>query len=218
MDLSCVKAVLFDFDGTLMDTNELIVDTWRYTVKNMTGREITDEEVRLTFGELLIDSAQRLMPEVDGEEVVDFYRKLQREIFLDRIKLFDGAEEVLRKLKASGYKVALVTSRLKSSTERGLNHFGIKNLFDAILTASDSDKFKPDPDPLFIILDRIGSKPGEAIFVGDTAYDIEAGRNAGVFTVLVGFSYALPPEKRAAAAPDAVIEELRDILKLLHIE
>ena len=218
MDLSCVKTVLFDLDGTLIDTNELIIDTWRHTVKTMTGREITDEEVRLTFGELLIDSARRLMPDIDGELIIDFYRKFQREVFIDRIKLFDGAEEVLRKLRANGYKTALVTSRLKSSAVRGLIHFGLEDLFDAILTASDTEKFKPDPEPLFDILDMVGGRPEEAIFVGDTVYDIEAGRNAGVFTVLVGFSYALPPENRTTVAPDVVINELRDILGLLHIE
>jgi len=215
---SRIDTVLFDFDGTLMDTNGLIAASWKHTVRTLSGREISDEEIRSSLGEMLVDSMRRLMPEVDAEAAVDFYREYQRDIYLDSIKPFDGAEEVLRALKAAGYKVALVTSRLKNSTERGLAHFGFTGYFDAVLTASDTEKCKPDPEPLFIILDMIGSRPDQAMYVGDTVHDIEAGRAAGVFTALVGWSYALPSESRAGGpAPDVVIEKMQDILQLLGL-
>ena len=218
-DLSRVNAVLFDFDGTLMDTNELISDSWRHTVWELTGRQVSDDEIRLTLGEMLADSMRRLMPDVDTERALDLYRNYQRDIFLDRIKLFDGSEDVLRTLRAAGYKTALVTSRLKGSTERGLAHFGLDCLFDAVLTASDTDVFKPDPAPINIILDKIGSGPKEAIYIGDTTHDIEAGLAAGVFTVLVDWSLALPPDKRAdCPAPDTVIKGMLDILDLLGVK
>jgi len=218
-DLSRVKAVLFDLDGTLIDTNELICDSWRYAVSKLTGREITDEEIRGTMGEMLIDSMLRIMPEIDPDNALEIYRAYQRDIFLERITLFEGTEEMLSALKKAGYKNALVTSRLRSSCERALTHFGLINLFDAILTASDGKVFKPDPEPIYKILEQIGAKPDEAMFVGDTVHDIEAGLAAGVFTVLVGWSYALPPEKRAdAPRPDFVIEKLQDILTLVSID
>jgi len=216
---SHINTVLFDLDGTLLDSNDCIIDSWRYTVRSLTGRDITDEEVFQTFGEMLPESTRRIMPDVDTEYAMNFFRSYQREIFLDRIKLFDGTEEVLRALKAAGYKVALVTSRLKSSTERGLAHFGIDSLFDAVLTASDIDKFKPDPAPIFAILEMIGSRPEEAILIGDTASDIEAGRAAGVITVLVEWSQALPSDKQTEGpTPDFIIKELRDIPKLLGVK
>ena len=218
-DLSQVNTVLFDFDGTLLDSNALIADCLRHTVKTLASRGISDEEIRSTFGELLADSMRRLMPDVEAEYALDFFRDYQREIFLDRISLFDGTEETLRVLKAAGYKTALVTSRMKGSTERALTFFGIGGFFDAVLTASDTEKFKPDPDPIFTILDMIGSRPGEAIYIGDTEHDIEAGRAAGVITVLVDWSLALPPGKRAdTPAPDIIIHELGDIAKLLGIK
>jgi len=216
---SHINAVLFDFDGTLADTNGLIVDSWKYTALTLAGRSISDEEVRQTFGELLYDSIRRIIPEADTNEAIDVYRNYQRDIFLKKLRLFDGAEEVLKTLKKEGYKNALVTSRLRGSTERGLAHFGIDCLFDAVLTASDMDKFKPDPAPLYLTLEQIGCKPEEAIYVGDTIHDIEAGRAAGVYTVLVDWSFALPPRERAGApAPDLVIGKLTDILTLLGIE
>jgi len=218
IDFSRVNTVLFDFDGTLMDTNDLVAESWRHTVRTLAGREISDDDIRSSLGELLMDSMHRLIPEVDADTASDFYREYQRGIYLDNIRPYDGAEEVLRALKAAGYKVALVTSRLKSSTERGLAHFGFAELFDAVLTASDTEKCKPDPDPILITLDMIDSKPGQAMYIGDTDSDIEAGRAAGVITALVDWSVALPPEKRAGGpAPDVVIEKMQDILQLLDL-
>ena len=216
--LARVNTVLFDFDGTLVDTNGLISESWRYTVKTLKNRDITDDEIRSSLGEILLDSMRRLMPDVDPEKAVELYRVHQRDIFLDRISLYEGVEEVLYALHEAGYKNALVTSRLKNSTEKGLAHFGLDKLFDAVLTASDTEVFKPDPTPIYLVLDMLGSRPEEAIFVGDTIHDIEAGLAAGVFTVLVDWSYALPPEKRVAApVPDAVIEKMQDLLQLLNL-
>ena len=215
---SQINTALFDLDGTLMDSNELIDDTWRYTVKALTGRDITDEDVRLTMGEMLADSMRRLLPDVGVEEALEVYRAYQRDFFLERIRLFEGAEDVLLALRAAGCKTGLVTSRLKSSTERALTHFGIGGLFDAVLTASDTEVFKPDPAPIFAVLEKLGSRPGEALYAGDTVHDIEAGLAAGVFTILVDWSFALPPEKRAGCpAPDMVIESLKDISVLLGV-
>jgi len=213
-----INTVVFDLDGTLLDTNDLIADSWSYTLKTLTGRGITDEEIRGTMGELLADSMRRLMPEIDTEEALDVYRMYQREIFLGSIKLYEGVEETLRELHGAGVKCALLTSRLRPSTVKALDHYGITDLFEAVLTASDTEVFKPDPAPIFQILDIIGSRPEEAMLLGDTVHDIEAGLAAGVFTVLVGWSYALPPEERESAPkPDAVIEKMRDILTLVSV-
>ncbi|MDR3365256.1 MAG: HAD-IA family hydrolase [Clostridiales Family XIII bacterium] len=215
-DLTRVNTVLFDFDGTVMDTNELILESWRHTIRTLAGREADEDEIRLTLGEVIADSMRRLLPDVDVERAVGVYRDYQRDRYLDRIRLFDGTEETLRALKAAGCKTGLATSRLKNTTEQGLAHFGIADLFDAVLTASDTDKFKPDPAPLLMILEMLGSRPEEAVFIGDTRHDIEAGLAAGVFTVLVDWSFALPPEKRKdAPTPDAVIKDMPGILKLL---
>jgi len=213
-----INTVIFDLDGTLVNTNDLIVDSWRYTVKKLTGRDITDEEIRGTLGEILLDSMLRTMPDIDPETALETYRIYQRSIFLDRIELYDGTKETLCAIHKAGYKIALLTSRLRSSSEKALKHFGIADLFDVVLTASDTKTFKPDPDPVYLMLDMLGSKAEHTILVGDTIHDIEAGLAAGVFTVLVDWSYALPPEKRAdAPAPDAVIEKMQDLLTLLKL-
>jgi pyrophosphatase PpaX len=218
-DLSHIKAILWDLDGTLLDSNDVIAESWQHTVMSYAGRNVTDDEIRRTFGEMLIDSMRWMLPEADPYEALDFYRTYQRTIFLDRISLFGGTEEVLGTLNDAGFKNAIVTSRLKTSTYRALDKFGLTDLFDAVLTADDTEKFKPDPAPLFQILDMIGCKAGEAIFIGDTRQDMEAGKSAGIFTILVDWSDALPPGKirEEATAPDIVIEKLTDIPVLLGL-
>jgi len=211
-----IDTIVFDLDGTLVDTNELVADSWRYTVKTHADSGITEDEIRGTMGELLLDSLKRILPETDPEEALETYREYQRELFLDRIRLFDGAEEVLRELHGSGIKNGLLTSRLITSATKALEHFGLTELFDAVLTASDTKVFKPDPAPVYEILGMLGSRPEEAIFVGDTVHDIEAGLAAGLYTVLVDWSYALPPEKRAdVPKPDAVIKSMKELLTLI---
>ena len=212
--------VLFDLDGTLMDTNELICESWRHTVGTLTGGEISDDVIRDTLGEILADSMRRLMPDIAVEDALETYRVFQTARFLDRIELFPGVMETLGDLKAAGCKLAIATSRLRGSTERALNHLGIADFFDVTLTADDTPIGKPDPTPIFLTLKKIGSKPEESIFVGDTKHDIEAGRAAGVFTVLVDWSFALPKERRVnnpspEIRPDAVVETMQDILTLL---
>jgi len=215
-DLSKVNTVLFDLDGTLVDTNGLIADTWRYTAKMMNGRDFTDKEIRETLGEPLWDSMRRIFPDADPEIAIEIYRTYQRERLLERIEPFEGVEETLRFLSESGYKMGIVTSRMRNSTERILEHLGLGGFFGEVLTASDTEIFKPDPAPIHSMLDMLGSVPEEAIYIGDTAHDILCGLAAGVFTVLVDWSYALPPEARAGVpTPDAVIGKMSDLLVLL---
>jgi len=138
---------------------------------------------------------------------------------LNNFDPFGHTQGLAQILNKAGYKNAIVTSRLERSTFRALEKFGLTDFFDAILTASDTDKFKPDPTPIYMILDMIGCKPEESIFIGDTSNDIEAGKNAGIFTVLVGWSDALPVGKirDEAPVPDVVIEKLTDIPVLLGL-
>ncbi|GHU66858.1 haloacid dehalogenase [Clostridia bacterium] len=206
---------LFDFDGTIMDTNDIVIESWQYTVRMLTGREVTLDELRTALGEVFAFSMKRIMPEIDFQLAVETYRTYQREKFLNGIHLFDGVTETLAALQELGIKIGLVTSRLANSTYKALDHFDIRKYFDIVLTEEDCSKFKPDPEPLLLALARLESEAAKTIYLGDAIYDILAAKRAGVCAVLADWSVALPPGKRAGSPkPDLIIEHMRDLLKL----
>ena len=180
--------VVFDFDGTIADTNNLIIGSWQSVFMARRGEEGDEKMILSTFGEPLYETMEKLFPEFDVEESVDIYRTYQREIFLEQIGIFPGVKALIEELKAKGYKVGIATSRLRESTIMGLRKFGLEDSIDALVTVEDTDKHKPDPDPALICLEKLGSTPEESIMVGDSAYDMGCGKNAGMTTVLVGWS------------------------------
>lgn len=208
--------VLFDFDGTIMDTNDMILGSWQHTFRTLTGSETDTAMLVRTFGEPLGKTMARFFPEVPVEESLEIYRSYQRDRFCDMIKLFPGTRELLDELKNRGYKMGLVTSRLLNTTMQGLETFGIKEYFDAILTADDTPLHKPDPAPINITLEKLGSDRERSVMLGDTMYDIKCARNARVTSVLVAWSLALGQTTDFGGdAPDYIINspgELFDII------
>lgn len=211
-----INTVLFDFDGTVMDTVGVIVDSWQHTFRTIEGKERPVEEILATFGEPLEMTMARMFPDTDVEESVAIYRSFHHDNFGERIKLFPGVKELLETLKGNGYKLGLVTSRLTGTTMQGLEQYKIKHYFDAIVTCDDCNKHKPDPEPINIALGQIGAKPEESIMLGDTMLDIMCAKNAGVKSVLVGWAVAVSEEEKTGAnAPDYIIETAEELLEIL---
>ena len=127
-------------------------------------------------------------------------------------------KELVIKVKACGYKTGLVTSRLKRTAMEGLEKFDLTKYFDVIITPEDTDKHKPDQEPVNIALERLGSKPENTVMLGDTIFDIQCSHNAGVDAVLVSWSLALEgktKEELGEDAPEYIIntpEEIFDII------
>lgn len=216
-----IDTVLFDFDGTLMDTNQTIINSWQHAFRNIAGYEQDEDVLYATFGEPLKITMNKFFG-VEGEkleEYVEIYRSYQRENFAAEIDLFPGVMDMLRELRDAGYKLALVTSRLKPTTYVGVEKFDMEPLFDLIITADDCTKHKPDPEPINIALEKLGSTAEQAVMVGDTVMDIGCAANAGVKSVLVGWSVALPPEKAGTDSentPDYYISGTDEMIKLLE--
>ena len=211
-----IDTVLFDFDGTLMDTTDVIVGSWQHTFVTLTGREGELEKIYRTFGEILRDSMVKMFPDSDPDEAVEIYRSYHRNNFGERIKVFPGMKELLAELKARGIKTAVVTSRAGVTTVEGLESYGLSDYFDALVTCDDTDRHKPDPEPVNIALKKLASKPENALMIGDSMYDIMCARNAGVKSVLVGWQLAVTPEEiNGEAGPDYTVETAEEILNLI---
>ncbi len=213
-----IDTILFDFDGTLMDTNDVILKSWQYTFEQLCGHRTDEKTLLATFGEPLKMTMHHFFggSEEDVERNVEIYRSYQKEYFLDLIRLFPGVYEMLQEVQRAGFKTGLVTSRLKATTYQGVERFGIEDFFDLIITADDVTKHKPHPEPVLTALERLGAKPDNAVMIGDTKQDILCAKNAGVASVLVDWSMAIP--KGSAAGdyiPDFCLESPEGLIDLI---
>jgi len=209
-----IKNILFDLDGTLLDTNELIIQSFQYTYQRHLNKHVSKEDIIKNFGEILKITLDRELGK-DGEEGIKTYRNFQIGKFEKLIEIHKGVKEGVVELHRQGYKLGVVTSRLNESALRGLNHFGLKDYFESIIGADDTDLHKPDPTPAFLALKQMGGKPEETILVGDSPYDILCGKNAGIISVVVGWS-ALPMDVILKYDPDYVVDSMEDLIKLLE--
>lgn len=212
-----IDTVLLDFDGTVMNTNDVIIQSWQHTFRTLENREEEVEKIIKTFGEPLAVTMKKLFPDVPTEKAIQIYRSYHYDNFGELISLFPGMKELLQTLKQEGYKLGLVTSRLKGTTMQGLEKYEIKDYFDVVITADDTTKHKPDPEPILITLDRLGSEPEHSIMVGDSLFDIGCARNAAVKSVLVSWAMAVSEEeKNGPDGPDYCIEKAADLIGVLE--
>ncbi len=212
MKTNNIKAVLFDFDGTIMDTNEVIINSWQHTFRNLTGKEADVNMLLGTFGEPLEISIDKMLPEFSRDDAMRIYREYQYCNFKGLISLFPGVVEVLRELKEKDIKTAIVTSRLRRTTMEGIEKFDLHDFFDTVVTMEDTKKHKPDAEPAFEALRRLDIEAERAIMVGDSKFDIMCARNAGVKSVLVDWSVAAQAESGIENKADFKIRSLKELL------
>jgi pyrophosphatase PpaX len=210
-----IRAVLYDFDGTLADSTELIMVCWRHTMTTHLGQCPPDEEWLAGFGTPLeVQLARFARSDVEAVAMCDTYREHQRTLHDAMLRPFPGAAETVRELARRGVGLAIVTSKHRRATLRGMDLCGITDHFDVIVTPEDVANPKPDPEPVRIALERLGVAPEEALFVGDSPHDIAAGRGAGTWTAGALWG-PFPREALERERPDALLQAQEDVLRLV---
>ena len=181
------KYILFDFDGTLVNTNDVIVASWQHTYKHYLGHEVPVEHITACFGEPLLLTMAREFPGVDPAESADVYRSFQVENADRLVTIFLGIKELLAELKGAGHVLGIVTSRTRESALRYMDMFDITSYFDDLVTCDDTTVHKPNPEPLLLAMSRLGAAPEESLMIGDSPFDIKCANNAGVDSVMVNW-------------------------------
>ena len=149
------------------------------------------------------------------EEMINCYRKINLELHDDECKEFDDVDLMLKTLKSKGIKIGVVTSKKSDMAERGAKLMGIFKYFDTFITPEITTKHKPDGEPVLKACENLGVSPSEALMVGDSPYDILAGKNAGAKTCGVKYT-ALPLEKLGESEPDFYVDKPLEILDLVE--
>ena len=213
------QAVCFDFDYTLADCTDSIVDGFRHALTTLGGPAPDRDTVRGTVGFLLEDSYSMLTGDLDPENQAKF-RALFSEGATERQRretvLLPGGEELLRGLKAQGVKVAIVSTKRGDTIQIILERLGMAETVDLVVGSADVTRHKPDPEGLLLALGRLGVKPGNALFCGDTVLDAGAAKNAGTHfaAVLGGTTQA---DAFARFSPDHISPDLWDLARWLEV-
>lgn len=209
-------AVLFDLDGTLADTTELILRCYRHTMRVHLGQAPPDERWMAGMGtplrEQLRDFARD--PE-EAARMAETYSGYQRAIHDGMVKPFAGAVEVVHAFKAGGAAVGVVTSRRTPMARRALDRLGLAGVMDVLVGVDDVVKAKPDPEPVLLALERLGLAGARArtLFVGDSPFDIRAGRGAGTRTASALWG-PFPLEALKVERPDHFVSRPEELLAL----
>jgi pyrophosphatase PpaX len=208
-------AVLFDLDGTLIDSIELILGAMRHAFEGFDGHVPTDEEWRAGIG-IPLHTALRgfTSDEADVERLFNRYREYQLEHHDTLVRPYDGIVETVRRLAEAGHPIALVTSKSDWMAHKALVHVGLDTLIPVVVGCDTCVNHKPHPEPVERALALLDAEPGNALFVGDSPHDVQSGRAAGVFTVGVTWGAFARSEMEASGA-DAVIDRIEELSGVL---
>jgi pyrophosphatase PpaX len=227
------RAILFDLDGTLIDTTNLILRGFEHSWQNVCGLEHSREALIGTFGIPLREAMRRLMIETSNiktvseiEAEVDLIDRLLAEYRLFNVANhdamacpFDDVEQVITQLRARGYLIGVVTSKGRDLAVRGLRLCSrdmiIGRLIDAAIFLEDTDKHKPDPEPVLAALKKLDALPACSAYVGDSSHDIIAGRRAGVQTVAALWGPS-PRAELERERPDHLAESITELLEIFR--
>lgn len=210
-----INTLIFDFDGTLADTTEGILQTTRATFARMGLPIPGDDDIRMGIGLPLKGSLHTAgIPDDRLDEGDAIYHELFYEIAPKHITIYPGVRESLEAFAAKGLRMGIATSRTEHSLVLLLEQHGIRQYFEVLGNVQCVSRPKPAPDLVRWVLERFGAEPQEAMVIGDTTYDILMGSSAGCRTCAVSYGNH-PVELLRSASPDLIVGDLRDLAETL---
>jgi len=205
-----IDTILFDFDGTLIDTNELIITTFLHVLEGNTAEPVTRELIVPNMGKPLREQLQLFSGREDVADLVLAYREYNLRMHDELIQKFPYVDGVLVQLHEKGIRMGIVTNKMRLTTDKGLKFFGYDKYMDEVVTAEDVEQGKPDPAGVKLAVAHMQADPAKTLMVGDSQYDIQAGQRAGVKTA--GVSWSLKGEEYLLRfEPDYMLRDMRDL-------
>jgi pyrophosphatase PpaX len=213
--LGSSRAVLFDLDGTLLDTIELILSSFRHATKIVLGETLPDPVLMRNIGIPLRVQMREFTEDQDvADRMLDVYREHNARVHDDMVAVFPGVPEMLEGLKTLGLPLAVVTSKSRPLAERGLKLTGLTGYFDALVTSDDTEIHKPDPYPLTVAAGALGVDLRYCVYVGDSPHDVRAAVDGGAVAVAATWGVS-DASDLLEQGPDIVIDNVSELLPLL---
>ena len=210
-----LSTFLFDLDGTLIDSIELILRSYRHTMRAHRGLEPPDEMWMQGLGTpLRVQFRHWTEDPAEIEAMVATYRAYNLEHHDELVRPYEGVVAAVRDLRRKGRTLGLVTSKMREGALRGLELAGLEDHFEVIVGADDVTHPKPHPEPVLKALEQLGAPAADTVFIGDSRHDIECGRAAGVKTAAVLWG-PFDRTHLADLAPDYWLEKPEDLATLV---
>lgn len=201
-------------DGTLVDTFDLIYESFNAALKENGKRQLTKRDFdKKLFGKPVDSTLNRLVGAVTPEETKKILESFERHWFrnLRKVKVFKNVPLTLERLKKGGYKLGVVSTSPRDVISQTLDYTSIRGYFDVFVGEEDSKRKKPHHEPVTNAIRALDVEPDEAVFVGDTIYDVLAGRSAGCHTVFLHNAYN--GDVLEKAKPDRVIDDVSELIE-----
>ncbi|WP_461204291.1 HAD family hydrolase [Clostridium sp. DL1XJH146] len=208
-----IKYILFDFDGTLVNSNDIIKTLLIETAKVFESKDVEANDIISIFGKPLIEQMQHFSEE-NAEKMVSYYRDKYRERE-EETKIFDGIKELVYTLFEKGYKIAIVSNKGTRGITKGLKMFNLDVYIEYFVSSDMVENKKPHPEAIYKVKDFFDCEIEEMIMIGDTVHDIESGIRSGVKTVLVGWTL-VPNIMFEKSRPDFTIGKPVDLIEILE--
>ncbi len=206
--------VLFDLDGTVVDSGAIILASMRHATREVLRREYSDAELLQAVGGPGLEAQMHALAPEHVERLVSVYRA-HNEPLHDGLEACPGMENLLVRLHAGGRRLGIVTAKRRSTVELAFARVPLGHLFETIVGGDETERHKPDPEPLLLAARRMGADRSETAYVGDSPFDVRAAKAAGMYAVAVTWGRIHDRGRLEAEQPDAIVDTAEELLERL---
>jgi pyrophosphatase PpaX len=207
--------VLFDLDGTLIDSGPMIVASMKHAAKSVLGRDIPEDVLSAAVGGPGLTAQMHALAPDRVDDLVAAYRE-HNEPLHDELEAFWEVIEVLPRLRDEGRRLGIVTAKRRATVDLAFARLPeLERNFEVVITSDDTERHKPSPEPILAAVDRLGATPAESAYVGDSPFDIRAAKAAGVHAIAVAWGGIHGDEVLQREQPDAFVGHAEELLAVL---
>jgi pyrophosphatase PpaX len=206
--------VLFDLDGTVIDSGAIILASMRHAVTEVLGTDPGDALLMAAVGGPGLEAQMRQLAPDRVDELVRVYRA-HNEPLHEELRCCAGIEDVLVRLKDEGRRLGIVTAKRRATAELAFKVLPIEHLFETVVGGDETKEHKPDPAPLLLAAERLAVDPSTCAYVGDSTFDIRAAKAAGMYAIGVTWGGIHQRDKLEAEEPDAIVDTADELYGVL---
>jgi pyrophosphatase PpaX len=206
------RTVLFDLDGTLVDSGAMILASFRHATKTVLRREIPDQELLAAVGGPGLREQMEAIDAARVEELIEVYSSHNADLH-DELQPCAGILDALETLHAEGRRLGIVTAKRRTTLALAFEVLPeLSRYFDVTVCAEDTERHKPHADPILCALERLGEEPSRAVYVGDSPFDVQAAKSAGTAAIAVTWGRIHSRQRLDREEPHAVVDTVEELL------